>query len=266
MSDVSQRLRELLASNAPILAPGCWDPFTALAIEQAGFGATYVSGASISYTRLGRPDIGLTGLDDVVDVVSRISDRVEIPLIVDMDTGYGNALNVQRAVRLLERAGAAALQIEDQSFPKRCGHLTGKSLVSCDEMVGKIRAACDARSRGALIIARTDAIAVEGLDCALARAERYLDAGCDVLFIEAPESSEQLRAIGDRFSARVPLVANMVEGGRTPLMPASHLMELGFKLVIVPGGTIRAFAAHAPGVSPRAVHRRGHARVSRANA
>lgn len=236
-------LRELLGQDGSILAPGCWDAFTALMIEKAGFPCAYLSGASLAYMRLGRPDIGLTGFDDVVDVTGNISDRIGIPLIVDIDHGYGNALNVQRSVRLIERAGAAGLQIEDQSAPKRCGHLKGKALISQAEMVGKIRAAVDARrDAGTVLIARTDAIAVEGFEAACDRAEAYLEAGCDVLFIEAPESVEQMHAIGSRFSDRVPLLANMVEGGRTPLASVSALRQAGFRLVIFPGALARAFA------------------------
>ena len=154
-------------------------------------------------------------MSEVADTVARVRERVSLPVIVDADTGFGNALNVQRTVRVLERAGASALQIEDQNFPKRCGHLQGKALVPTAEMVGKLRAALDAREQ-ALIVARTDAIAVEGFDAAVARAEAYLAAGADVLFVEAPEDLEQLKALGERFGGRVPLLANMIEGGRTP--------------------------------------------------
>ncbi len=163
--------------------------------------------------------------------------------MVDADTGWGNALNVQRTVRVLERAGASALQLEDQGFPKRCGHLQDKGLVPLAEMVGKVRAAVDARTE-ALIIARTDAIAVEGIDRAFERAEAYLEAGADMLFIEAPESRAQMKAITARFAGRVPLMANMVEGGKTPLASADELGAIGFRFVIFPGGTVRA-AAHA---------------------
>lgn len=239
------RLRELLADpSRQVLAPGCFDALSAALIEQAGFAAAYLSGASIAYTRLGQPDIGLVCASEVADTVARIFDRVpSLPLIVDADTGFGNALNTQRTVRMFEQAGAAAIQLEDQVMPKRCGHLTGKRLVSTAEMAGKIRAATDARRDAAtILIARTDAIAVEGFEAALQRADAYLQAGADVLFIEAPQSAEQLRAISSRFAQRVPLLANMVEGGSTPLLGGAMLDELGFRLVIFPGALVRVFA------------------------
>lgn len=236
-------LRNLLAGHAAVVAPGAYDALSALLVEQAGFQAVYVSGASIAYTQLGRPDIGLVSASEVVNVVARMRDRVAIPLIVDADTGYGNALNVQRTVSMLEGAGANAIQIEDQQSPKRCGHLQGKALVTCEEMSGKVRAAVDARRDPAtLIIARTDAIAVEGLEGALERAERYLEAGADVLFVEAPQSMEQIRSVTGAFARRAPLVANMVEGGRTPMLSQAQLTDLGFRLVIAPGALVRAFA------------------------
>jgi 2-methylisocitrate lyase-like PEP mutase family enzyme len=234
-------LRARLASPAPLLCPGIYDALSAALVEQAGFEAAYLSGASIAYTRLGAPDIGLVSLAEVADVLACVTGRVRLPVIVDADTGFGNALNVQRTVRVLERAGAAAIQLEDQDFPKRCGHLRGKALVPAAEMVGKIRAAADARDH-ALIIARTDAIAVEGFDAALERAERYTQAGADILFIEAPEDRAQMQAIAARFAARIPLLANMVEGGRTPVASADELGGMGFRVVIFPGGTVRALA------------------------
>jgi 2-methylisocitrate lyase-like PEP mutase family enzyme len=241
-------LRTRLKMPGLIVAPGCYDALSALLIERAGFAAAYVSGASIAYTRLGRPDIGLVSFSELADIVTAIRERVSIPLIVDMDTGFGNALNVQRSVKLLAQAGASALQLEDQVTPKRCGHLADKSLVSSGEMCGKIRAALDARpSDDVLLIARTDAIAVEGFAAAIDRAEAYLAAGADVLFIEAPQSAEQLAAIGERFRGRVPLLANMVEGGKTPLRNATELETLGFSIAIFPGGTVRALAHHLTG-------------------
>ncbi|MGD9920852.1 MAG: oxaloacetate decarboxylase [Pseudorhodoplanes sp.] len=238
-------LRARLNTPGLVIAPGCYDALSALLIERAGFEAAYVSGASIAYTRLGRPDIGLVSLSELVDIVTAIHQRVTIPLIVDIDTGFGNALNVQRSVKLLAQAGAAALQLEDQVTPKRCGHLAGKELVPQSEMVGKISAALDARpDDNVLLIARTDAIAVEGFDAALERAEAYRSAGADVLFIEAPQSAEQLAAIGKRFGGVVPILANMVEGGQTPLSDAGELERLGFSIAIFPGGTVRALAHH----------------------
>jgi 2-methylisocitrate lyase-like PEP mutase family enzyme len=228
-------------TRKPILiAPGVYDAFTALVAEQAAFGTLYVSGAAIAYTRLGRSDIGLVSMSEVADVIGTIRDRVTADLIVDADTGYGNALNVARTVRLFERAGANAIQIEDQSFPKRCGHLDEKRLVPAAEMVGKIKAALDARqSRDTLVIARTDAVGVEGFDKAIERALTYRDAGADVLFVEAPQAQAELKRIPPAL-AGVPLLANMVEGGKTPLLTAAELEALGFALVIFPGGIVRA--------------------------
>ena len=231
-------MRERLRDKPILVAPGVYDAFGAVFAEQAGFEALYLSGASIAYTKLGRPDIGLVSVSEVESALAAICDRVRLPVIVDADTGFGNALNVLRTVRQLERAGAAAIQLEDQSTPKRCGHLEGKSLVPVAEMAGKLKAAVDARA-SALIIARTDAIAVEGLEPALERAERYLEAGADVLFIEAPRSLDEMKAVTQRFSARIPLLANMVEGGKTPLLPAASLEALGYALVIFPGGLAR---------------------------
>ena len=242
--DRPERLRERLRRDPNLVAPGCYDALTALLIEQAGFEAAYVSGASIAYTRLGRPDIGLVTATEVADAVRLIRERVALPLLVDADTGYGNALNVQRTVRLLEQAGADVIQLEDQVAPKRCGHLRGKSLVGADDMISRLRAALDARD-AALVMARTDAIAVEGFEAALARAEASLAEGVDLLFIEAPRSPQQLAAIGQRFGARVPLLANMVEGGQTPALPPAELAALGYRVVIHPGAIVRtlAFAA-----------------------
>ncbi|WP_028356462.1 isocitrate lyase/PEP mutase family protein [Bordetella petrii] len=238
-------LKEKLDAGQVLLAPGVYDALSALLAEQAGFDALYLSGASIAYARLGRSDVGLTTYTEVEDVLARITERVRGPVIVDGDTGFGNALNVQRTVRGFERAGAAMIQLEDQGFPKRCGHLAGKSLVPAAEMCGKLRAALDARASAAtLILARTDAVAVEGLDAAFERAERYLECGVDAIFIEALRSPVQLDAACARFAARVPLLANMVEGGQTPVESAQALAARGFRIVIFPGGTARA-VAHA---------------------
>jgi 2-methylisocitrate lyase-like PEP mutase family enzyme len=243
-------LSSRLARPPILIAPGVYDALTALIAERAGFEALYVSGAGIAYTRLGRPDIGLVGMSDVAQTVALIRDRVGAHLIVDADTGYGNALNVQRTVRLLERAGAGAIQIEDQDFPKRCGHLDDKALIPAEEMAGKIKAAVDARaSTETLIIARTDAVAVEGFERALARSELYREAGADLLFIEAPRQRDELsritRRLGDRTSKPVPLMVNMVEGGKTPMLPAGELESLGFALVIFPGAIVRMLAKAA---------------------
>lgn len=236
----ARKLRELLAAPGPIVAPGCFDGLTALLIEQAGFDCAYLSGASIAFTRLGRPDIGLTTMTEVANVISNIRERIEIPIIVDGDTGFGNALNVKRTVSLFERMGASGIQLEDQTLPKRCGHLDGKTLVPVGEMLGKIRAAQDARCNDdTVIVARTDAIAVTGLDEALERGNAYIDAGADVLFVESPLDDEQLATVGQALGGRIPLLANMVEGGKTPMHSADELAALGFKLVIFPGAMLR---------------------------
>ncbi|MFZ0104762.1 MAG: isocitrate lyase/PEP mutase family protein [Pseudolabrys sp.] len=238
-------LRTRLARKPIVVAPGVFDALTAHLAEQAGFSTLYVSGAAIAYTRLGRPDIGLVAMSEVVDTTAMIRDRVGAHLVVDADTGYGNALNVSRTVRLFERAGANAIQLEDQAFPKRCGHLDNKALVPADEMVGKIKAALDARhSRETLVIARTDAIAVEGFEYAIARAVSYRDAGADILFVEAPKTRAELERIPPAVND-VPLMANMVEGGKTPPLSAADLQALGFSLVIFPGGIVRALARTA---------------------
>ncbi len=239
-------LRSRLARPPILIAPGVYDPLTALIAERAGFEALYVSGAAIAYTRLGRPDIGLVSMSEVVDTVALIRDRVAANLVVDADTGYGNALNVERTVRVLERAGANAIQLEDQDYPKRCGHLDDKALIPAAEMAGKIKAAVDARTASdTLIIARTDAVAVEGFDRAMARAELYRGAGADMLFIEAPRERAELRRIGSSMGKATPLMANMVEGGKTPMLSARELQELGFAMVIFPGAIVRALARTA---------------------
>lgn len=236
-------LKAKLDAGQTVLAPGVYDAFSALAAEQAGFDALYLSGASIAYSALGRSDVGLTTYTEVAETLARITDRVRCPVIVDGDTGFGNALNVQRTVRGFERAGAAMIQLEDQGFPKRCGHLAGKTVVPAAEMCGKLKAALDARSdTNTLILARTDAVAVEGLDAALERAERYLECGVDALFVEALRTPEQMDAACGRFAVRIPLLANMVEGGQTPIEGAQALARRGFRLVIFPGGTMRAVA------------------------
>ena len=238
---MSETLKQKLGGASAILAPGAYDALSALLIEQAGFDAIYLSGASIAYTQLGRPDIGLVSFDHVADVVARVRDRVALPLIIDADTGFGNALNVARSVKVLERMGANAIQLEDQTFPKRCGHLAGKSVVSPEEMTGKLRAALDARqSEETLIIARTDAVDVEGFDAALERALKYRDTGVDLIFVEAPKSIEQMKQITSALGAQVPLVANMVEGGKTPILTLDELSKIGFRLVISPGALVRA--------------------------
>lgn len=236
-------LKARLARPEILVAPGVYDALTALLAEQAGVEALYLSGASIAYTRLGRSDVGLTTFGEVQQTLESICDRVSLPVIVDADTGFGNALNVQRTVRGLERAGAAMIQLEDQSFPKRCGHLDGKTVVPTAEMCGKLRSALDARhDPRTLVMARTDALAVEGVEAAFERAERYLECGVDALFVEALRTPAQMDAACARFASRVPLLANMVEGGKTPVEPVAALQARGFRIAIFPGATVRVVA------------------------
>jgi 2-methylisocitrate lyase-like PEP mutase family enzyme len=244
---MAETLLTRLARKPIVVAPGVYDAFTALVATQAGFETVYVSGAAIAYTRLGRPDIGLVSMSEVADTIALIRDRVGANLVVDADTGYGNAINVVRTMRSFERAGASAIQLEDQDFPKRCGHLDGKGLIPADEMVGKIKAALDTRaSRDTLVIARTDAVAVEGFERAIERASLYKEAGADMLFVEAPKTRDELARVTKALPG-VPLMANMVEGGKTPPLPAAELERIGFALVIFPGGIVRALAHHAAG-------------------
>lgn len=238
----SETLQSRLAHKPIVVAPGIYDAFTALVAEQAGFSTLYISGAAIAYTRLGRPDIGLVSMSEVAQTLALIRERVTAHLVVDADTGYGNALNVRRTVQEFERAGANAIQIEDQDFPKRCGHLDGKAVIPAAEMCGKIHAALDARrERETLIIARTDAIAAEGFEPAIERANLYREAGADMLFVEAPKTRDDLSRVVKALGGTAPLMANMVEGGKTPLLPAAELESVGFALVIFPGGIVRAF-------------------------
>ncbi|WP_439508198.1 isocitrate lyase/PEP mutase family protein [Yoonia sp.] len=238
-------LRARLSQPDILIAPGVYDGLTAAIATDAGFEALYLSGAAVAYTRLGRPDIGLSTASEMADTMALIADRTDLPVIMDADTGFGNALNARRTILTYERAGAAAVQIEDQTYPKRCGHLSDKSLISADEMAGKIAAMADARRQDTLIIARTDAIAVEGIDAAIDRAGRYIDAGADVLFIEAPRNQAELGRIANTFKGQVPLLANMVEGGATPISSATTLQDLGFDIVIFPGGIVRSLARTA---------------------
>ena len=242
----TETLRSRLKRKPIVVAPGVYDAFTSLVATQAGFTTLYLSGAAIAYTRLGRPDIGLVSMSEVAATLTLIRDRVGAHLIVDADTGYGNALNVVRTVRAFEQAGAGAIQLEDQDFPKRCGHLDGKALISSQEMCGKIRAAVDSRrSPDTLVIARTDAVAVEGFERALERAARYAEAGADMLFVEAPKARDDLARIVTGLGQTLPLMANMVEGGKTPSLSAAELEAIGFALVIFPGGIVRAFGRMA---------------------
>lgn len=239
-------LRARLSRSPIVIAPGVSDALTALLTEQSGFEALYLSGASIAYTRLARPDIGLVTASELENTLANIRERTALPILVDADTGFGNALNVRRTVRMIERAGAGgdlAIQLEDQTLPKRCGHLDGKTLVTAGEMISKIKAALDERRNGeTLIIARTDAVAVEDLSSALDRAECYSEAGADIVFVEALRNEAEMRAVTTRFAGRAPVLANVIEGGKTPPMPATKLQELGFAVVVFPGALTRALA------------------------
>ena len=237
-------LRARLAQPRILVAPGVYDALTASLAEMAGFEAVYVSGAAVAYTRLGRPDIGLSTMNEMADTCALVRDRIELPIVIDADTGFGNALNAARTMRVYERSGADALQVEDQTYPKRCGHLKDKALIPAAEMAGKVAAMVDARGADTLVIARTDAIAVEGFGAAIDRAGTYVEAGADVLFVEAPRSREELETIARTFP-ETPVMANMVEGGATPLASADELEAIGFSLVIFPGGIVRAIARHA---------------------
>jgi 2-methylisocitrate lyase-like PEP mutase family enzyme len=227
-------LRRLLDRGEPIVAPGAYDALTARLIEQAGFDVVYVTGFGTAASLLGRPDVGLLGLGEMVDQVRRVVGAVDVPVVADADTGYGNAVNAIRTVQEYERAGVAALHIEDQVLPKRCGHMEGKAVVSSAEMVGKVRAAADARTDPDLVlIARTDARAVEGLDAALARAWAYREAGADMLFVEALRDIDEITVVAKEL-AGVPLVFNWAEGGKTPPLPFEQIADLGFALIICP--------------------------------
>jgi 2-methylisocitrate lyase-like PEP mutase family enzyme len=234
-----QRLKELLARRAAVTVPGAANALFARVIEELGFEAVYVTGAGIANMLLGAPDVGLTTMTEVRDTAAAIAEAVSVPIIVDADTGYGNAVNVVRTVRALERAGAAGIQIEDQVFPKKCGHFAGKAVIAREEMVQKIKAAVDARHDQSLqIIARTDAYAVEGLERALERAQAYVAAGADATFVEAPTTLEELARIPKALD--VPQVANIVFGGKTPDPGREKLAELGFSIVLYANAALQA--------------------------
>jgi 2-methylisocitrate lyase-like PEP mutase family enzyme len=233
-------LPALLREQRPLLAPGCYDALSARLVEEAGFSAAYMTGFGSAAGRLGRPDVGLLTMSEMVDNAYRIAEAVDIPVIADADTGYGNPISVIRTVREFERAGVAAIHIEDQVMPKKCGHMEGKQVVAAREMAQKVRAAVDARrSSDFLIIARTDAAAVEGLDAAIERGHIYREAGADLLFIEAPRSEPEIAAVAEAFRG-VPLLFNYAEGGKTPAVEMSKLAELGFAVVIFPISTLLA--------------------------
>lgn len=236
------RLRDLIERSRPLVLPGCADALTARIAVAAGFEAVYATGAGIANSLLGQPDVGLTTMSELVAQVGHICEAVEVPVIVDIDTGFGNAINARRTVRLAERAGAAGVQIEDQVFPKRCGHFGGKEVVPLDEMLGKLQATLDARRDPSLVvIARTDALATEGFGGAVERASAFAAAGADVVFVEAPTTREQLAALPGAVPA--PLLVNMVEGGRTPLLGAEELGRLGYRIVLFANTALRVAAA-----------------------
>jgi carboxyvinyl-carboxyphosphonate phosphorylmutase len=237
-SDGPARLRELLAGTEPVLAPGVFDGLGARLVEEAGFPAVYMTGFGTAAALLGRPDVGLLTMSEMVENAARIVAACELPVIADADTGYGNPLNVIRTVQEYERAGVAAIHLEDQVAPKKCGHMEGKQVIAADEMEAKIRAAVAARrSADFVIIARTDARAVEGMDSAIERARRYRAAGADVLFVEAAESDDEITTVATRLGD-VPLLFNWAEGGKTPPIDHARLAELGFRIVIFPIATL----------------------------
>lgn len=238
------RLRELIAGPEPLIAPGAYDALSARLVEQAGFEAVYMTGFGTTASLIGRPDVGLLTGSEMVDNARRIVAAVDVPVIADADTGYGNAINVVRTVQLYEQAGVAALQLEDQVSPKKCGHMSGKQVIGTGEMCGKIRAAVSARrDPDFLIIARTDAVAVSGVDDAIDRARAFAEAGADVLFVEAPTSEDDIARIAGELRGTAPLLFNWAEGGKTPGLSYERIAELGFSLVIYPIGTLLAATA-----------------------
>jgi len=243
MEKLTTKLRKLLSESRLIMAPGVADAMNARIVVKEGFEAIYMTGSGTASTRLGLPDIGLLTMTEMVDNAERIADAAEIPLIADADTGYGNPINVMRTVRAYERAGVAAIHIEDQQWPKRCGHFSGKTLVAAEEMVSKVKAAVDSKQDGDfMIIARTDAYSVEGYNAAMDRAAMYVEAGADIIFVEELRTVEQLAEVPRRF--KVPALYNMGGSGKTPFLTADEIEQLGFSVVIYPNFIMRA-AIHA---------------------
>jgi 2-methylisocitrate lyase-like PEP mutase family enzyme len=231
ISDTGKVLRAKLEERRGLLVPGAANALAARIIEDLGFEAVYVSGAGVTNTLWGMPDLGFISLPEIAQHTATIREAVNIPVLVDADTGFGNALNVRHTVRVLERAGADAIQLEDQTMPKKCGHFENKSVIAAEEMAGKIKAAVDARTnRDTLIIARSDALAVEGFDATIERVQRYIEAGADVTFVEAPENADEVRRIPQRLS--VPQVVNVVVGGKTPVFGQEELAKMGYALVL----------------------------------
>lgn len=237
-----KKLREIAAARRGVLVPGAFNALSAKVIEDLGFEAIYITGAGVTNMHIGLPDMGFMGLAEIAEQTTRIRDAVEVPLLVDADTGFGNAVNVRHTIRTLERAGADCVQLEDQVNPKRCGHFTGKAVIDADEMVGKIKAAVDARrSEDFLIMARTDARAIDGFDAAVERAQRYAEAGADILFVEALESAEEVQRLPEFLNA--PLLMNMVIGGKTPIATADDLTEYGYGLVLYANAALQSAVA-----------------------
>ncbi|TKB46062.1 isocitrate lyase/PEP mutase family protein [Thalassotalea mangrovi] len=240
------RLKQALARDSVLKAPGVANGLSLRLIEQAGFEVGFVSGAGIAFCQYGVPDVGLISMTEMAQQIRTLREISALPLIVDMDTGFGNAINVQRTVKLFEQSGASAMQMEDQVMPKRCGHMLGKQVISSGEMVGKIKAFTDARnSSDTLLIARTDALAINGFDDAMQRARQYLEAGADLLFIEAPTNLKQMQIIADEFKDKVPLVHNLVEGGNSPVDSSQQLQQLGYKIALYPVALLHAFVPQA---------------------
>ena len=239
--NTKQQLKALAEARRGVLVPGAFNALSARVVADLGFEALYVTGAGVTNMWFGLPDQGFMGLTDIADHTARIRDAVELPLIVDADTGFGNALNTYHAVRTLERAGADCIQLEDQVSPKRCGHFNGKAVIEASEMIGKIKAAVDARRDGMLVMARTDAAAVHGFDAAVERAQAYAEAGADILFVEAVTTAEHVRALPQRLVA--PQLMNMVIGGKTPIVGAEELGQLGYGFVLYANAALQGAVA-----------------------
>ncbi|MBS0389811.1 MAG: isocitrate lyase/PEP mutase family protein [Proteobacteria bacterium] len=241
MTTTKQQLKTLAEARRGVIVPGAFNALSARVVADLGYEALYVTGAGVTNMWFGLPDQGFMGLTDIADHTARIRDAVELPLIVDADTGFGNALNTYHAVRTLERAGADCIQLEDQVSPKRCGHFNGKAVIEASEMIGKIKAACDARRDGMLVMARTDAAAVHGFDAAVERAQAYAEAGADILFVEAVTSANEVRALPQRL--KQPQLMNMVIGGKTPIVGADELGRLGYGFVLYANAALQGALA-----------------------
>jgi len=237
-----KQLKALVQARRGLIVPGAFNALSAKVIADLGFQAIYVTGAGVTNMWFGLPDQGLMGLHEIADHTARIRDAVDVPLIVDADTGFGNALNVRHTVRVLERAGADCIQLEDQVAPKRCGHFSGKEVISTEEAVSKIKAAVDARQDpDFLIMARTDAAATHGFEAAVERAQRFAEAGADILFVEAVTQADEVRALPQRLST--PQLMNMVIGGRTPIFNADQLADMGYGIVLYANATLQGAVA-----------------------